>query len=222
MADKVKIKGIEKITHDVLRIRTEKPNGFTFKPGQAADIAINKPGWEEELRPFTFTSLPEEEHLEFTIKTYPSHNGVTEQLLSLGKGDELIVHDVFGDISYQGEGVFIAGGAGVTPFITIFKQLEKENKIGDNALLFANKTKADIILEEKFKSLLGANFINILSEENLDGYENGYITKSLIDKTSDPKRPYYYLCGPEPMMEAVEKQLAALEIPEDFIVKEKF
>lgn len=65
----IEIRSIEHLTHDVLRIVAEKPTGLPFVPGQAADISINKPGWENELRAFTFTALPEDDHLEFTIKT---------------------------------------------------------------------------------------------------------------------------------------------------------
>ena len=54
----VKIKSTEKVTHDVVRIVIEKPAGYTFTPGQATEIAINKEKWIEERRPFTFTSLP--------------------------------------------------------------------------------------------------------------------------------------------------------------------
>lgn len=103
--------------------------------------------------------------LNFTIKTYPSRNGVTNQLLSLDKGGELILHGVFGDISYQGEGMFIAGGAGVTPFIAILKYLARKKAVGNNKLIFANKTRADIILKNEFQMLLGANFIYTLSRE---------------------------------------------------------
>lgn len=218
----IKILSIEHLTHDVLKIVAEKPIAITYLPGQAVDISINKQGWEQELRAFTFTSLPDNEFIEFTIKTYPSHHGVTQQLLSLGKGDELIIHSVFGDISYKGEGIFIAGGAGVTPFIAILKQLEKENKIGNNKLIFANKTKADIILEDKFKKLLGSNFINILSGEKSAGYEYGYISADLVKKHIDKHTQYFYLCGPEPMMQAVEKHLSSLGIADSFIVKEAF
>jgi len=49
--------------------------------------------------------------------------------LKLVKEDELILHDVFGAISYMGEGVFIAGGAGITPFISIFRYLKLKNVI---------------------------------------------------------------------------------------------
>ncbi|MBS1729363.1 MAG: flavodoxin reductase [Bacteroidetes bacterium] len=222
MSQIVKILSIENLTHDVLRIRTEKPAVIQYNPGQAADISINKSGWEQELRAFTFTSLPEDDFIEFSIKTYPSHHGVTEQLLSLSKGDELIIHDVFGDIGYKGEGLFIAGGAGVTPFIAILKHLEKNHTIGNNKLLFANKSRGDIILEDKFKDILGDHFINILSDEDLDGYEHGFISADLIQKIKDEHTKYYYLCGPEPMMQAVEKQLASLSISNEFIVREGF
>jgi ferredoxin-NADP reductase len=222
MAQTVKIISVEHLTHDVLRIVAEKPTGLNFIVGQAVDISLHKQGWEQELRAFTFTSLPEDEHIEFTIKTYPSHNGVTQQLLSSTKGDELIIHDVFGDISYKGEGIFIAGGAGVTPFVAILKQLEKENKVGNNKLIFANKTKADIILEDKFCQLLGDNFINILSDEKIENYEYGFISADLIKKHTNEHSQYFYLCGPEPMMQAVEKHLSSLGISDDFIVKEAF
>lgn len=220
--DHVKIVSIGHLTHDVLKIVAERPAALEYVPGQAADISINKPGWEKELRPFTFTSLPGEEYIEFTTKTYPSHKGVTQQLLSLRPGDELIIHGVFGDIAYKGEGIFVAGGAGITPFIAIFKQLEKENRIGNNKLIFANKTKADIILEDRFHKLLSGNFINVLSDEEIAGYTHGYITADLIRKQTSGHTQYYYLCGPPPMMEAVEKYLSQLNVAEDFIVKEAF
>lgn len=218
----VKIKSVEKVTHDVLKIVTEKPERYHFASGQATEIAINKPKWDKERRPFTFTCLPEDDYLEFTIKTYPSHKGVTNELLQLKQGDELILHDVFGAIAYKGEGVFIAGGAGVTPFISIFRFLQSKNKLGGNKLIFANKTKADIILKREFENLLGKNFINILSDENTDGYANGYITEEFLRVNITSLEQKIYLCGPEPMMEAVEKLLTKLGIDANGIIKEQF
>ena len=218
----VKIKSINKITPDVLQILTEKPPSYTFIPGQATDISINNSDWKDEKRPFTFTCLPENNYIEFIIKTYPSHQGVTNQLLQLNKDDELILHDVFGDISYKGEGVFIAGGAGVTPFISIFRYLQSKNEVANNKLIFANKTKADIILEEEFKSLLGKNFINILSDENIDGYANGHITEDFLEANIGDFNKNFYVCGPPPMMDAIEKMLANLHVNERLIIKEAF
>lgn len=142
---------------------------------------------------------------------------------SLRAGDELILHDVFGDISYKDVGIFFVGGAGVTPFIAIFKQLEKEKAIGSNKLISANKTKADIILEERFSALLGGNFINVLSRETVAGYEQGFVTAALIKRyIVDGQTGYVYLCGPDPMMAAVQGHLADLGIKGDFIVMEAF
>ena len=222
MATITKIKSIEHLTHDVLRVVLNKPEGLTYIPGQAADIALNKPDWNEKKNCFTFTSLPEDDHIEFTIKTYPEHHGMTNELLSAQPGDEVIIYDSFGDIYFKGPGIFIAGGAGVTPFIAILKNLQKQNKLEGNKLIFANKGKADIILEDYFDAILDKDFINVLSNEDLDGYENGYISPEIIKKYSEEDLKYYYLCGPPPMMDAVEGHLASLGIAEDFIVKESF
>ncbi|SHN00826.1 ferredoxin reductase domain-containing protein [Flavobacterium xinjiangense] len=218
----VKIKYIKNVTHDVLQIVTTKPDIYSFSPGQATELSINKAGWKSKKRPFTFTSLPQDSDLEFTIKTYPSHEGVTNELLKLKKDDELILHEVFGYISYKGEGIFIAGGAGVTPFISIFRHLKSINKIGNNKLIFANKTKEDIILEGEFKELLGNNFINILSQEKRVGYEYGQIDEKFIKNNQKGTNELFYICGPPPMMEAIEKYLLVLNVKEDRIIKEKF
>jgi ferredoxin-NADP reductase len=218
----VKINSIKHITPDVLQIVTEKPQGYSYTPGQATSIAINKEGWKDEKRPLTFTSLPDNDFLEFTIKTYPSHKGVTNELLKLKKDDELILHDVFGAIAYKEEGVFIAGGAGVTPFISIFRYLELKNETGSNKLIFANKTKDDIILASEFEKLLGENFINILSDEKADGYAHGQITEGFLKAHISDSTKNVYICGPPPMMDAIEKQLANLKIDKKQIIKEVF
>lgn len=218
----VKIKSIKKVTHDVLQVVTEKPPAYSFIPGQATDVSINHDKWKEEKRPFTFTCLPDNNYIEFTIKTYPSHKSVTNELLKLKMNDELILNDVFGDISYKGEGVFIAGGAGVTPFISIFRHLKEKNEVHNNKLVFANKTREDIILEEEFKSMLGKNFINILSDEEADGYAHGFITRDFLKANIGGPGKYIYLCGPPPMMDAVTKMLSNLHVDEKLIVKEAF
>lgn len=216
----VKIISIGHITHDVLQIFTEKPKELSFTPGQAAEISINKDGWQDEKRPFTFTSLPNDDYLQFTIKTYPAHKGVTNELLQLKKNDELILHDVFGAIAYKNEGIFIAGGAGVTPFISIFRYLRSKNEIGDNKLIFANKTRDDIILKYEFNYSLGKNFINILSDEIEGRYEHGYITENFLKAHITDFNKNFYVCGPPPMIDAMEMILSNLHVDEKLIIKE--
>ena len=218
----VKIKTIEHLTPDVLHIVTEKPDGISFHSGQATEIFIDKEGWQNEGRPFTFICLPEDDYLEFAIKTYPEREGVTNELLKLEAGDQLILNDVFGAIDYKGEGTFLAGGAVVTPFISIFRNLKSRGKLGENTLIFANKTREDIILKEEFEEMLGDRFVNILSDEKTDQYPGGYISEDFIKENAASLSGYFYLCGPPPMMKAVEKQLEHLGIPKEKIVKEEF
>lgn len=219
---KVKIQSIEIVANSVVRLKLEKSEDIPYEPGQATDITLDVSPWEKEYRTFTFTSLPQNDYLEFTIKVYPEHKGVTEQIGKLKAGDSINLYDVYGDIQYKGEGVFIAGGAGVTPFISIIRDLEKKNKIGGNKLIFANKRKEDIIDFEYFNNLLGDNFINVLSDEKIAEFENGYITKELIKSNLVSDKSIVYLCGPPPMMDAILKQLDDLGIDESRIVKEGF
>ncbi|MCK7528066.1 MAG: hypothetical protein MZV64_65970 [Ignavibacteriales bacterium] len=141
---------------------------------------MNKPDFVDQKRSFTFTSLNDWDHLEFTIKIYNDHNGVTKEIGKLNVGDELIIGEPWGAISYKGEGVFIAGGAGVTPFIAILRDLKNKNELKSNKLIFANKTSKDIILKNEFETLLGNSFINILSDEKTDQYKFGFITKEFL------------------------------------------
>jgi ferredoxin-NADP reductase len=217
----VKIRSIKRINHDVLQIITEKPRKYDFSPGQATEVSINKNGWKNEQRPFTFTNLPEDNVLEFTIKTYPSHEGVTNEMLQLEVNDELILGDVFGAITYKEEGVFIAGGAGVTPFISILRQLASNGETGNNKLIFGNKSQKDIILAREFSDMLGENFINILSEEESEEYPHGFITRDFLEKHFDTSVSNVYMCGPPPMMKAVHKELSEMGIDKNVIIEEE-
>jgi ferredoxin-NADP reductase len=218
----VKILKTEAVTHNVRRFTLKKPAGYKYIPGQATEISINKPEWKEERRPFTFTSLNEWEHLEFTIKIYNDHSGVTSQLGKLKAGDELLLHDVWGTINYHGEGTFIAGGAGVTPFIAILRQLHKEQKLGNNRLLFSNRTEKDIILKDEFERMLGKNFINTLTEEKNLRYDNSRIDETYLKSKINDFSQYFYVCGPDPMVEGIHRLLLGLGADKGRVVIEQF
>jgi ferredoxin-NADP reductase len=216
----VKILDIAKVTHDVRGFKVEKPAGYSFVPGQATEVAINRNGWTEERRPFTFTNLPDDDHLEFTIKTYPERNGVTNQLRDLKTGDELIVHDVWGAISYKGKGLFIAGGAGITPFLSIFRHLRATKETEGNRLLFANKKREDIILEDELNHLLDGHVTNILSQDDIDGYKHGFVNESILKEMSIQPADKLYICGPPPMLDGLLKMFSNLGLSDQSVVME--
>jgi ferredoxin-NADP reductase len=216
----VKILSVEPVTYNVKRFKMEKPMGYKYIPGQATEVAINKPKWEKERRPFTFTSLNEWDHLEFTIKIYSDHDGVTNQLGQLKPGDEILLHDVWGAIQYKGVGVFIAGGAGVTPFIAILRQLQQDDELDGNILLFSNKTHRDIILKDEFSAMLGSKFINTLTKENVLGYDYHIIDEEYLQQKINNFNQQFYICGPDKMVKGIQEILKKLTGKDELITVE--
>lgn len=216
-----KILMIEFVTHNVKRFILEKPENYKFIPGQATDLSINLPRWKSEKRPFTFTSLNNDLVLEFTIKSYPEHNGVTKKLHELNPGDELIINDPLGTINYRGTGTFIAGGAGITPFIAILRQLKKENKIEGNKFIFSNKLQKDIILEKEFKEIFPPeDIILTLTEEKNNAYENKPIDLDFLKEHIANFNQFFYICGPPGFVLSIKKTLESLGANKDILVVE--
>lgn len=217
----VTIKNIRNITYDVKEYTTSKPTGYKFNPGQATEVAINDPEWKGKKRPFTFTSLPEDEDLQFTVKSYSSHDGVTDRMDNLEPGEELMIGDAWGAINFKGKGVFIAGGAGITPFLSIFKDLEKKGELEGNYLLFSNKTGKDVIHEAYFQEILGENFISTLTREKVDGHEEGRIDMDFLKKHILDFSQHFYVCGPMKMVIELSEILQHLGANTDNLVFEK-
>ncbi len=209
MEHKLKIISVSPVTHDVHRIQLEKPGGYSFTPGQATEVAINKDGWINEKRPFTFTCLNDDPYLEFTIKSYPDHEGVTKQIGLLKAGDELIIDEPWGAIEYKGPGYFIAGGAGITPFIAILRQLYKEGRAAGNKLFFSNKTSHDIIYEEELKTILGDNAIFIVTDDSEGPYLHDFIDGPFIDIHVSSYDKQFYICGPDAMVKSISDIVTA-------------
>lgn len=218
----VTLKKISYLNHNVIQLNVTKPDDYSFTPGQATEVSILKNGWEDKKRPFTFTSLPTDKHLEFTIKVYNSHDGVTEQIGKLEKGDQLLINKPWGAIRYKGSGTFIAGGAGITPFLPILKQLETENKAFGHKLFFGNKKEKDTFLKKRLSEILGDDFINVLSEEDRDEFHHGHINADFIKDNLKNLKQYFYVCGPPKMIEHVIDELNSIGVEKELIVTEDF
>ncbi|HMG07699.1 MAG TPA: FAD-binding oxidoreductase [Mucilaginibacter sp.] len=217
----VRILAINNVTHNVKQFIIEKPDGFTFTPGQATELSINEPEWENEKNPFTFTCLTDAHYLEFTIKIYTDHNGVTNHLGELKVGDELILREAWGAIEYQGPGYFIAGGAGITPFIAILRQLHKDGQLSGNTLFFSNKTDDDIILADELKTMLGDNVHFTTTQQQGGSNDHRRIDAEFLKTEITDFKKHFYVCGPDPMVNEITETLAKLGANADSIVFEK-
>lgn len=203
---------------DILYLRTEKPKSLNFRAGQAIEISIQKPEWENIERPFAITSAPDAPYLSFMIKGYPSQAGFLNQIFHLKKGDKINLGQSFGSLHYKGEGTFIAGGVGIAPFLSIFSFFKGNNIKGDNQLIFANKTADDIILEEELQQFFGTNLSIILSHEINENYDNGFVDKAYLQEKKVNLSGNFYLCGPPTMLIKVEKHLIELGVDKENII----
>lgn len=218
MEKTVKIKEVKPVTHDVKQFIVEKPDGYKFTPGHATEVSINTEKWKNEKRPFTFTSLNEDDYLEFTIKIYPDHDGVTEQLGKLKSGDELIVRDTWGAIEYKGPGYIIAGGAGITPYIAMLRELKKKNKLDGIKLFYSNKSDKDIILKEELDTMLGKNATYVITDQKDTNFTNAYIDEDFLKKHIENFDEKFYVCGPPKMTEEIGDILEKLGADPDSVI----
>ncbi|TNF18264.1 MAG: flavodoxin reductase [Rhodobacteraceae bacterium] len=221
MAHRLTLKTIEPVTHDTHHLVFDRPDGFAYKPGQGVELHLLKDGWRDKGRPFTPVTLPDEPTLDFVIKSYPDHHGVTEQIGAMAPGDEMEMTGPFGALSDQGPGVFIAGGAGITPMIAILrKRLRDHGTLEGSTLVFANKTEADIIWRDRFEAMKGLTTAFVVDEAGA-GVPQQRLDKPYLRQFVEPDSRCY-LCGPPPMMDAVRKALQDLGLKDDRIVEEKF
>lgn len=202
----VKILDAEFINHDVKRFIVEKPPEYVFVPGQGAEIAINLPDWKDKYRAFTFTNLNSQNYLEFMVKVYRERKGVTAQMGRTNAGAELILGDPFGAINYKGQGVFLAGGSGITPFLSIFRHLYKENQLRGNKLIYSNRTVEDVIMYQELQKMLRNDLVPFFSHENKIGFGYKRIDRNYMIAAIKDFSQYFYLCGPQ----AFVKDLSAI------------
>jgi ferredoxin-NADP reductase len=209
------------VTHDVKRFIVSKPAGFSIVPGQGVELAINRPGLSEQGRPFTPTGLADDRALEFTIKAYPAHAGVTQALHQLEPGAELLMSEPFGTIRYQGPGVFIAGGAGITPFLAILRELARRGELDGQTLMFSSKTPRDVICEKELRHILGDRCLLTCTGTAAPGYEQRRIDRAFLEEKIQDFKQRFYVCGPPPFMEAVNTALADLGASAESLVFER-
>ena len=206
----VAIQQKENLTHDVVRLRLARPEGFEFTAGQAIDVNIKDSTVILENSPFTLTGLHDKDYLELTFKVYASHEGTTLALSECRAGDKLTISKPFDTFKYKSPGTFIAGGTGITPFVAILRQLNQDGKLEGNELIFANKKEDDIFLKDELKRYLGDKLMIVLSKQNNKSYFYGRVDKVFLKEHVKTKNHQFYLCGPAGFSEAIKGELIAL------------
>lgn len=121
----------------------------------------------------------------------------------------------------------VAGGSGITPFLSMAKAIADNDEDFNLVLLYGSRDSSSILFKEDFDELQKRSdkikVIHVLSDEEKEGYEHGFITAELISKYAPSDKPYsVFLCGPQAMYKFVDAQLETLHLPVKYIRHELF
>jgi predicted ferric reductase len=238
------VKSLKKETADTftLTLRQEKP--LIFRAGQFCFLRLQKDSLHAR-HPFTIASAPGQKDLEFTIK---NSGRFTASATRLRKGERVMVDGPFGQF-YLRDGkqplVFIAGGVGITPFMSILRErLLTSKQQGTNnspkihragrkiTLLYGSRTYNDIIFREEIDRIRAPWFKKryLLSQEKTKASAklrkdclSGYIDEKVIRRfVPEPAEALFYICGPEALKKSVQTVLRRLKVPRQAIFFEDF
>ena len=226
MTHETTLRQIEPVTHDTYRLVLDRPDGYGFEPGQSCDLALGREGWRDQARTFSFTSLPDEDRLEFIIKSYRGRSGkgdgVTAQIPSLEPGETVTLGDPKGRIRDRGPGIFLAGGAGITPFVPILRRRARDgDMITACSLIYSNRTEDDIILRDEWEAMEGLSTIFTATRQEDTVLRKCRIDTTFIDENIKGFRDVFYVCGPREMTRALVECLRARSVPDEKIVRDQ-
>src|SRR5688500_5041442 len=181
MNHEVPITSKKRLNHDVVQLHLERPRAYEFTAGQAIELLLTEPETKGPA-PFTFTGRNTDSFLELTIKIYEEHEGLTAALSKLTIGDKVMITDPWDSFTNNGPGIFIAGGAGITPFIALLRQMHADRNIGESWLFFSNKTSQDVFLHEELKSLLGDRYVDVITRVHDGVNSTQHIDEAFLSK----------------------------------------
>lgn len=213
-----------------LWLRPVGHEGIRFLPGQFAWLTLGRTPFAIEDHPFSISSSAEDRRrIAFTIK---EAGDFTSTIGDVERGSAAYVegpHGAFSVDRYEAAGcVFVAGGVGITPIISMLLTLADRGDPHPHLLVYGSRTWQEVTFREELDELrerLRLTVVHVLSDPP-QGWrgERGRITTSLLDDHLPNRRAdyLYFVCGPPPMMDAVERSLLQAGVPWPSIYTERF
>lgn len=204
--------------------------GMRFEAGQFVWLTLGDSPFTLQQHPFTISSSPDlKSHYELTIK---ESGDFTRMAADTTPGTGAFLEGPYGTFVLPEKAdpltVMIAGGIGITPFASMLRTAGLRNDRRPFLLFYGNDTLQKAIFLDELKELknhLVLQLVEVLEHppEEWAG-ERGVIDRELLLRhlPEDPVRTRYYLCGPGPMMDAIEPSLRNLGVPMEQIHSERF
>ena len=226
----------EVIPHDaagaktfVFRSAENKPLAY-FRAGQYLSLKLQI-GDSFVTRPYSISSSPKwalEGKVAITVRTNPGGFVADWLLENLKEGDTVIASAGEGQFYYENlrdakNVVALAGGSGITPFLSMVYAIRDGIEDFNLTILFGSRTEETILFREELDAICAAcpkvKVVHVLSHEEKEGFEHGFITADIIRKYA--QEPYsVFICGPEAMYRFVAAEIEKLELPRKNVRRE--
>lgn len=232
----VRLNGREQVAEGTMAFHFDKPDGFEFRAGQAIDVTLlNPPETDAEgnIRTFSIASSPFEDRL--TVATRMRDSAFKRVIKTMPLGTVVKIDGLSGSLTLHKNpskpAVFLAGGIGITPFLSILRQASHEKLPHQLYLFYSNARPEDAAFLDTLTELQKTNpkfrFVPTMTEigKSLQKWtgQTGLIDRSMLaSAVSDLQGPIYYIAGPPAMVAAMRQMLVAAGADEDDIRTEEF
>jgi ferredoxin-NADP reductase len=208
--------------------RFERPEGFSYMPGQWVFVAIERDG-EMLTRHLTLSSSPTEPFLEVT-KGMTGHP-FAEAVAALAPGDEVRIKGPHGRFTIQEgdeDAVFVTGGIGVTPLRSMVRFAAESTLLFRVLLLYSARTEDDLLFLDEFEELQRANPLFTLRttltrpEPGWAG-RTGRIDRAFLEReVEDVRGRAFYTSGPAAMVDEMVRLFGEMGVPGEMVRREVF
>ena len=222
----------KEIAQNTYEFSFSKPADLKFKAGQYLEWMLPHESYDNRgiRRYFTIVSAPKDEFIKIGVRFGQGISSYKTKLKNMVVGDKIIASQLAGDFTLPEDTStklgFIAGGIGITPFVSHLDYMLSENKNYNTILFNCNNTQAEIAYKDKLniaENRLSFKLVNVLSKENISGFENGFVTEDIIKKHSpDYRERTWYISGPPMMVGNYEKLLLGMGVAKNKIITDFF
>lgn len=220
-----------------MAFRFRKPKGFDFMAGQAIDLILSdvSPATDDPnaRHAFSIVSAPSEDHL--AVATRMRESLFKSALKSLPLGSQVQIDGPFGSLGLHKDraraAIFIAGGIGITPFVSILRQATIEQLPQRLILLYSNRRPEDaaFLVDLQYLEEQNPNFrlVATMTAMHLSSRtwpnQTGMITANLVKEVvGDLPKPIFYVVGPPGMVQAMCQTLGQVGADANDIRSEEF
>ena len=231
-----RLAGREDVAQGTVAFHFEKPAGFLFKPGQAIEVILgNSAGAEAGAlgHAFSIVSAPFEDEL--VIATRIRDSAFKQTLNALLVGASVTVDGPFGSLGLHRDrarpAVFIAGGIGITPFMSILRQAAKDGWPQRLLLFYSNRRPEDAAFLAELQQFerqsdnfrLVATMTQMSKSARPWAGETRKVDAELLKRcVGEPAGAIYYVVGPPAMVAAMQGALSLAGVAEDDVRSEEF